>query len=146
MPRGRKKKTAVPTAPDTKVHSDAIDSLYTQFDSILKKTKTSKKELAKQLSMSYQGFILSYSKKRLTLDKWAAISKFLNLPLTVQFELKSSQKAVPETISTVAQDEPSKVKEYFSKDDKLAALERHIALLDSRLNDKDVIISLLSKN
>lgn len=145
MLKGRKKKQATELKVDSNsTNSNTIDLLYQQFDSVARKTKISKKALASRIFMSYPGFLNAFKNKRLSLEKWVEISRFLNLPLTIQFELGKKAKTEPETTPHLVEDKEQKTSEYLPINEKVAALQKYIALLEDRLKDKEQIVSLLS--
>ncbi|TNE81404.1 MAG: hypothetical protein EP332_04600 [Bacteroidetes bacterium] len=116
-----------------------IDELYKQLAFVLKKTKMSKGQLSKGINMSYPGFLNSLNNRKLSLEKWVEISKFINLPITLQLETgKKPAQAEPEDVIVEV-----KEKNQGADKDKLALLQKQIEILESRLADKDLIISLL---
>ena len=92
MPRGRKRKEVVAEniieAPvmENNENSKLVEQLYSQFESLMKKKKVSKRDLAERISMSYQGFLNSYNNKNIKIDTWLEISNYLNTPFVVKFE------------------------------------------------------------
>lgn len=118
---------------------EEIEELYKQLIKVLKKTKLSKGQLAKGINMSYQGFLNSLNNRKLSLEKWVEISKFINLPITLQLETgRKAMQAEPEGVIV-----EEKEKNEGADKDKIALLQKQIEILESRLADKDLIISLL---
>ena len=152
MPRGRKKKVQVAAdhAPQPDYKSSRLDSLYTQLATLLKKNKISKRDLASQLGMSYQGFLNSYNKKNLKLDTWMKVSDYLSIPFVARFETgrkaENEMDLTPSASATVSAgaDDFTGLK-LENAQDKIAILERQIASLESQLHDKQTIISLLGE-
>lgn len=157
MPRGRKRKEVVAEniieAPvmENNENSKLVEQLYSQFESLMKKKKVSKRDLAERISMSYQGFLNSYNNKNIKIDTWLEISNYLNTPFVVKFETgKKPAESVSEEIQQVSatQAPEIKVEPIHVIDDltnlKLQNANEKVSILEKQVEAYERIINLLS--
>ncbi len=126
-----------------------VEALYSQFNTLAKRKKVSKRDIASKISMSYQGFLNSYNNRNLKIDTWMEISKVLDIPFVARFET-AKQAAQAEQVEAPVQAKSSESTDFTAMkltnaEDKISILERQIASLESQLKDKQTIIDLLGE-
>ncbi|TNE82415.1 MAG: hypothetical protein EP332_00635 [Bacteroidetes bacterium] len=126
-----------------------LEALYAQFNTLAKRKKVSKRDIASKISMSYQGFLNSYNNRNLKIDTWMEISKVLDIPFVAKFET-AKQAAQAEVMEAPVAAKPAESTDFTAMkldnaEDKISILERQIASLESQLKDKQTIIDLLGE-
>jgi chaperonin cofactor prefoldin len=134
----------------------SVESLYNQLNTLMKKNKVSKRDLAEKLDMSYQGFLNSYNNRNIRLEGWYDMAELLNKPFLARFEsakniaaleagASSSETEAPSAASSSPVSNDFTLMRLRNAEEKVAILEKQIAMLESQLVDKQTIIELIKK-